>query len=405
MAIVLGPKLQLLESADEGQNYVDAFRQFLCGFDNLVQASVISSTLTSPPSGPINGDSYIIASPATGLWTGRENQIASWSTSPATGPTWQFFIPKTGWIVYDEGPPSFVPGFRQFLSSTWSDANVIPQNINFPAGIAIAGHQLTSLSGTGTEIVTAGASTTFGDGHIVTGNGVSNLEDSGIAITNVAQLTTANAFTQAQTFEEGFTSNNLSLIAAATPATNTANQNAPGFVLQSNYWDGSASQPDEWILLSSLGTGANPTTTLQLSHAGSTGAALISVLDDVTIGGVLKNTDFVWLATNQTATNLANQNAPELQFTGSYWNGSAAAHDNWTIEQILGSSTNPTSTLQIIHNGSSGVATVALPNLELTNAVTSGSASAGVITPPAAVYGYLAVNINGTDVRIPYFAP
>src|SRR5580704_18019981 len=101
MAITLGSKLDLLYSATEGEEYTDAFRTFLAGMDALVQASIISSTTTTPPTSPSQGDAYIIPAGATGEWSGHTNLIAVWQTSAASGADWQFLLPKVGWIVYD----------------------------------------------------------------------------------------------------------------------------------------------------------------------------------------------------------------------------------------------------------------------------------------------------------------
>src|ERR1700753_3799804 len=99
MAITLGSKLDLLLSATEGEEYTDAFRPFLAGMDALIQASVLSSTTTTPPSSPLQGDAYVIPTGATGVWAGKTTQIAVWQTTAATGPDWQYFHPKVGWIV------------------------------------------------------------------------------------------------------------------------------------------------------------------------------------------------------------------------------------------------------------------------------------------------------------------
>lgn len=43
------------------------------------------------------GDRYIVASPATGAWAGREGHIAEWN-----GSSWDFTIPKKGYTIYIE---------------------------------------------------------------------------------------------------------------------------------------------------------------------------------------------------------------------------------------------------------------------------------------------------------------
>lgn len=70
-----------------------------------------------------------------------------------------------------------------------------------------------------------------------------------------------------------------------TAATSGANQSSPTHVFNANYWTGSASATDSWTMQNVLGTGANPTSTLNISHAGTAGN-----------GGVLVNqtTDTSW---------------------------------------------------------------------------------------------------------------
>lgn len=73
----------------------------------------------------------------------------------------------------------------------------------------------------------------------------------------------------------------------ATAATSGANQTGPNTQFCGNYWTGSASAADCWTLADVLGTGSNPTTTLTLSHSGSSGAATFSVPGNETVGGTL----------------------------------------------------------------------------------------------------------------------
>jgi len=104
------------------------------------------------------------------------------------------------------------------------------------------------------------------------------------------------------------------------------------------------------------------------------------------------------------ATSGANHSCPSEAFNGEYWTGSATAQDQWTIQPILAASgANPTSTLTIAHSGSSGVAKVAAPDLELTNATTATTATAGSATLPANPLGFWDTVINGTAVKIPYY--
>lgn len=105
------------------------------------------------------------------------------------------------------------------------------------------------------------------------------------------------------------------------------------------------------------------------------------------------------------ATSIANQSTPILEFEGQYWNGSASIADSWHLSAVLGSGTNPTTTMTFDHTGSSGSVSVALPSLQITAATTATSATAGAATAlPAAPLGYVEIVVNGTTVKIPYYS-
>jgi hypothetical protein len=234
----------------------------------------------------------------------------------------------------------------------------------------------------------------------------SNIEESAITVSDVATQSSANAFTQTQTAQAGIESNADIDLVSTTPAMNVANVEAPSLTLQGNVWSGTASTTDEWTVEAVLGTGSEPTSTLTFNHAGSTGAATVSI-PSALITANLTATNFLHTETTTPATSSANQNAPELQLTGSYWNGTAAANDNWNFEALLGTGTNPTSTLLITHNGSSGaLPIVSVPNLEITTAtIATFVSNSGSITPPSEVVGYLEFTVNGGTVLIPYYQP
>ncbi|MDZ4138568.1 MAG: DUF2793 domain-containing protein [Erythrobacter sp.] len=68
--------------------------------DGLVQLSVLDRDLTAPPASPADGDRYIVASGATGLWAGWDLNVALW-----TDGAWLRLPPRTGWRAWveDEG--------------------------------------------------------------------------------------------------------------------------------------------------------------------------------------------------------------------------------------------------------------------------------------------------------------
>jgi len=82
----------------------------LDALDVLVQLTVLDRHLPEPPSEPEEGDRYIVASPATGDWLGREGEIAA-----RQGGVWSFLAPGEGWrsFVTDEATACI------FSAGTW----------------------------------------------------------------------------------------------------------------------------------------------------------------------------------------------------------------------------------------------------------------------------------------------
>lgn len=73
--------------------------------------SVKDRDLTAPPGSPVAGDQYIPKATATGAWASHETHIATWN-----GASWEFEIPKTGWLTYVEDEQVL----SVFKSGAWS---------------------------------------------------------------------------------------------------------------------------------------------------------------------------------------------------------------------------------------------------------------------------------------------
>lgn len=112
-SVVLGPKLGELVYCDIGGNITNSLRTLLRALDALVQGSVLSAAIATPPGSPANGDAYIVAASPTGAWAGQAGNIAVWSTQIATTdtntkvPAWEFHAPKAGWLVWNAATSSF----------------------------------------------------------------------------------------------------------------------------------------------------------------------------------------------------------------------------------------------------------------------------------------------------------
>ncbi len=55
-----------------------AHNDALLRLDALVQTSVKSRALATPPGSPTNGERWIVPSGATGVWAGQTDKIAFW---------------------------------------------------------------------------------------------------------------------------------------------------------------------------------------------------------------------------------------------------------------------------------------------------------------------------------------
>ena len=91
--------------------------------DAVVQLSVLDRDRTEPPAEPSEGDRHIVAAPATGAWTGHENEIADWRDA-----TWQFLAPRPGWIAWCIGDDALLC----WTDSAWSvfvDVTITFQNL------------------------------------------------------------------------------------------------------------------------------------------------------------------------------------------------------------------------------------------------------------------------------------
>lgn len=62
----------------------------------LLGLSFINMTTTAPPGSPVEGDCYLIAASATGVWTGNDGKVATYFGG------WVFIIPVSGTEAFDQ---------------------------------------------------------------------------------------------------------------------------------------------------------------------------------------------------------------------------------------------------------------------------------------------------------------
>ncbi|MDE2426658.1 MAG: DUF2793 domain-containing protein, partial [Elusimicrobia bacterium] len=71
-------------------------QQELNRLDGVTQLAVISSTVSTPPASPAQGDSYLVPAGASGVWAAQVNAVAVWQYG-----AWAYYAPKNGWVAFD----------------------------------------------------------------------------------------------------------------------------------------------------------------------------------------------------------------------------------------------------------------------------------------------------------------
>ena len=88
--------------ASQAQKHV-THNEALRLLDAMVQLSVLDRTRTAPPVSPTDGDRHIVASGATGLWTGWDLNVAFWVDG-----VWMRLVPRPGWLAWIAAEQAFV---------------------------------------------------------------------------------------------------------------------------------------------------------------------------------------------------------------------------------------------------------------------------------------------------------
>lgn len=82
-------------AANQSQKHVTV-NEALRRLDALVQVTVQSMALATPPASPVEGQRWIIPAAPTGAWAGHAGQIAAWQDG-----AWAFYVPLDGWTAID----------------------------------------------------------------------------------------------------------------------------------------------------------------------------------------------------------------------------------------------------------------------------------------------------------------
>lgn len=88
-----------------------SYNEAMAVLDQLVQPAVLSRTTTAPPASPDEGDAYIVGASATGVWSGKDGNLACWLNGG-----WSYRAPADGWLAY----VTDMAEFAVFQSGNWT---------------------------------------------------------------------------------------------------------------------------------------------------------------------------------------------------------------------------------------------------------------------------------------------
>lgn len=140
------------------------------------QASVKNRTTTAPPSSPAAGDRYLIPASASGVWSGKQDQIAEYQAG-----NWVYYPPQTGWTCYvDEEQKIY-----SWNGTAWVRTGGALQTITAGSGLTGGGQADTVTlnvgAGNGVTVAADTVSAKAGKGILVNSTGIeANIDASSI---------------------------------------------------------------------------------------------------------------------------------------------------------------------------------------------------------------------------------
>lgn len=98
-----------------GQAQKEAFHnEALVAIDAAIHASIEGGALSTPPSDPEVGQSWLVATGATGAWADADDSLACW-----TAGGWRFVAPVPGMIAWDK----MAGHWLHWSGSAWIDGS------------------------------------------------------------------------------------------------------------------------------------------------------------------------------------------------------------------------------------------------------------------------------------------
>ena len=146
--------------------------------DAMVQLSVLDRDLTAPPASPADGDRYIVAPAATGLWAGWDLNVTTWVDG-----VWMRLVPRPGWLAWIADEANFavwtgtiwkLVGVPQDVSdaifSLVNDADTTKRALFSLSGISTGTTRTFTLPNTSSELAILAGTQTFNGNKTFSGN-------------------------------------------------------------------------------------------------------------------------------------------------------------------------------------------------------------------------------------------
>lgn len=351
------PVLGLVEIAEGVASQAALHNQSLREFEART-SRVLSRALTTPPGSPAESDAYIIPPAATGIWSGKTNQIATF-----IGGAWSYFVPIEGcsspWVNNEDKLVTF-DGTNWVISGGASGGTVTSVSITAPAA---------GITQSGSPVTTSGAIT------LALANDLSAVE--GLATTGIVRRTAADTWSAGTLV--GLTTEVTGVLPVANFATGTPS--------------GAKFVRDDGVLAVPAGTGgdfsSNTSTSVDSEvvlfsgTGGKTGKRAsgtgLATLTAGVIGTVAAPTGAV-VGTTDTQT-LTNKSIAGSQLTGA----ATAAGLTMATGKVLGRSTAATGAIEEISLGSG--LSLSAGTLSATGSGGTVTATAGSLTSNAVVLG------------------
>src|SRR3954451_11072343 len=100
-----------LLAAAQSQKHV-THNEALLEIDALTCCNIRDRDLSTPPSTPADGDTYLVKATGTGLWAGQDGKVAF-----AVDGAWRFYAPYSGLVAYVADEQKLIV----YNGSTWLD--------------------------------------------------------------------------------------------------------------------------------------------------------------------------------------------------------------------------------------------------------------------------------------------